>query len=123
MSDREKAPTMSGEYDSLNLWNDGNATLLVRNVFETTFFINPTPASDKVDVTARIKRKYLPSLLSGLTLEDVERAIEETRTEVGSWENAQCRVGAFVALDDLVRRLRQQVNGDTCNREEGRSDA
>lgn len=45
------------------------------------------------------------------TLEDVEKAIEETHAEVGSWENAECRIGALLALSSLTKRLRQQMGG------------
>ncbi|MBY6274014.1 MAG: hypothetical protein CW346_17740 [Bacillaceae bacterium] len=83
--------------------------------FGTTFHIYPVPGGDEVDVRVRIKQRHLPRLLSGLKLEDVEKAI----CHVIAYEGVPPRVPVerFVGL--ITERLRQQVNGDTCTREEG----
>lgn len=80
-------------------------TPLTGPAFGTTFHIYPVPGGDEIDVRVRIKQKHLPRLLSGLTLEDVERAVEEVRKEVASWPIALLRWGGNEALEMLSVRL------------------
>lgn len=123
MSDLWKAKEFLGEHGYEFIWKspDGYETVWRKGDIDVSLDEN----REWADITVPLSD--LPSFLSGLsglTPEDVEKAIEETCAEVGSWENAECRVGALIALSDLTKRLRQQVirqqvNGGACNREEG----
>lgn len=56
---------------------------------------------------------HLPSLLSGFTLEDVEKAVYHAVAYEGVPPHVP--VEKFVGM--IIERIRQQVDGDTCTRE------
>lgn len=68
-------------------------------------------AQGKVVYRAEARIPDLPALLSPLTLEMVEQAVEEVRKEVASWSLALLRWGGNEALKMLSVRLRQQMGG------------
>ena len=115
MTDRERAvalleaagfrplPERGGTSWAPSVWFDRERGNIRENVV--------VDAQGKVVYRAEARIPDLPAILSPLTLEMVEEAVNKTRTEVGSWENAECRVGAFIALDNLMKRLRQQMGG------------
>ena len=107
MSDLERARNFLAEQDYEFIWKspDGYETVWRKGNVDVSL----DEISEKADITVALSD--LPSFLSRFTLEDVEKAIKETCAEVGSWENAECRIGAILALSSLTKRLRQQMGG------------
>ena len=107
MSDLWKAKEFLGKHGYEFVWESPDCREVVWRKGDIDVSLDET--REWADITVPLSD--LPSFLSRFALEDVEKAIEETHAEVGSWENAECRIGAFIALDNLTKRLRQQTGG------------